>query len=80
MNDMNAKEAREKATSFTEGINASQYKDVKKRIEEAVYRGNLSCTYYKSLNDTVIEKLRSEGYQVDTYFDQIDGSSISISW
>lgn len=80
MNDMNAKEAREKATSVTEGINANQYKDVKKKIEEAVYRGQLSCNYYDSLNNAVIEKLRSEGYKVDSYYDQRDGSTISISW
>jgi chorismate mutase len=77
---MNAKEAREKATSIKNGINSAQYKKVMEKIEEAVKKGQLSVSYYSSLTHTVIQQLKSEGYEVISHYDQRDGTTININW
>ena len=77
---MNAKEAREKATSIKYGIDLSQYKKVMEKIEEAVKKGQLSVSYYSSLTHTVIEQLKAEGYKVISHHNQRDGTTININW
>jgi len=77
---MNAKEAREKSLRITGDKEKSQYNSIKARIEVAVDKGELSANYFSSLMPAVNKKLLEEGYEVSSYFDLRDGTTVTIKW
>jgi len=77
---MNAKEAREKALQITGDKEKSQYNSIKERIEVAVDKGELSAHYFSSLMPAVNKKLIDEGYKISSYFDQREGTMVTIKW
>ena len=77
---MNAQEAREKAMSIGSGKVAKQYNDVKNRIYKAVENGEFNAHYYDPLLEGVKQKLELEGFKIVSYYDQRDGTNITISW
>lgn len=77
---MTAKEAREKASSITTSQNSKIMEDIRSGIAKAVTNGKFSIYYYNSLPNAISDHLKSEGYTVDEFFDQRDGTTITISW
>jgi len=78
---MNAIEARNKAEKInTDEANAA-YQNVMKAIENAVNRGDYSCTVDLTLKDDLQKKLKGMGYKLDyQHGDYRDGSYYKISW
>ena len=77
---MDAKTARAKALSVTEGQNNSQYKEVLDSINKEVEKGKFKAYFYKSLSMGVQNKLTMDGYHISEHSDQRDGTTITISW
>jgi hypothetical protein len=77
---MNAKEAREKALDITGAKEKEQYSAIKTVISIAVDNGELSVHTYTPLLASVRRKLEKEGYTVNSYYDQRDGTTNTISW
>lgn len=76
---MNAKEARELAESLNNETNKAILKDVMSVIEGSVKRGEFSCTYCDSLNETIQTFLSNEGYKIK-YISTYRDSYYDISW
>jgi len=77
---MNAKEARQKALAIDHGKVSEQYEAIKAEIELAVYEGKFQAYYYSSILPGVKTALEGEGFQVDSFWDQKEGTTITISW
>jgi hypothetical protein len=77
---MDAKEARRRSLDITGNNEKTQYAEIHNWIVKEVNLGNFSVSYYKSLLSSVKKKLEDEGYGVDVYFDQRDGTTNTISW
>ena len=77
---MNAKEARERANSLTNTKAEKQYNEIQRLIEDAVKRSTFETYYYESLLPAVHTKLVNEGFDISDYFDQRDGTTVTISW
>ena len=39
-----------------------------------------SCYFHDSLRNDVENKLKSEGYEISSWYDQRDGATITITW
>lgn len=77
---MDAQEARKKATDINTGKNQDQYMKVKDSIRAAAENGELKCYAYESLRPSVLTALTAEGFVVSEFFDQRDGTTVTISW
>lgn len=81
MNLINAKEARQRTSSYINENDKAQLNEIasiiNRKIEiEHVYE----FFYYKKLSPAVIEKLKIEQYTIKDYSSQIDGFCYEISW
>jgi len=77
---MNAKEAREKSLRITGEAERTQYQEIKQKINRETDSGNLTCKYFKSLMPAVKLKLEEEGFNISVFFEQRDGTIVTISW
>lgn len=77
---MKAAEARKTAYIVNTDLIASQYAEIMKLIESEANKGKYSCYFYNSLIPDVENKLREDGYHINTHFDQRDGTTIIIEW
>ena len=76
---MNAKEARERSLSITEGSSRKQYDKIQIEIEKAVRLGKFETYYYEFLLPAVDQKLREEGYKVQEFSSRGE-TTVTISW
>lgn len=78
---MNAKEAREKATSLENEKIYKQLQEIQQEIEKRVKEARLEAHYYEKVHFKVIEQLKHDGYTV-TEFDggQREGYTLTIKW
>lgn len=78
---MNAKQAREQALSITNNKNAIEYATIKESIKYAVECGDLECTFFHSIGNSVKEQLTSEGYIISSSSDPREGSVMTtVKW
>ena len=77
---MNAEQAWEKALKITSEKERSQYISIKEDIEIEVDKGYMETRFYNSLMPSVEIALKSEGFKVSEFFDQKDGTTITIKW
>lgn len=77
---MDAKEARKRALKITGDKEKEQYHSIKMVISISVDEGKLSATTYTPLMSAVKRKLEEEGFRVNVYSDQRDGTTNTISW
>ena len=78
---MNAQEAREKARQIREQKENKEYTFVKRKIEEAVSKGELSVVIYEKISEVITLKLRKEGYTISSSTDTKDLSTVTyINW
>lgn len=61
---MNAKEARDTATSVLTGENNSQLAEILGAIKESVSAGKFEAWYYNSIHEVVRTRLSEMGYEV----------------
>ena len=77
---MNAKEAREKALTITGDNEKKQYDAIQLVIGLAADEGKLKTHTYVPLFPSVKLKLEEEGYSISEFFDQRDGTTVTINW
>ena len=78
---MNASEARKKATSVNNTVNATLLAEIEKKIEQAVANGATSVDVGYISNPTVMKALEDNGYKVKNFTDPRGGESwCTISW
>jgi len=77
---MNAQEARKRALEITGSAEKTQYAEIQNKIGVAVDDGKMECHYYNSVMPAVSVRLASEGYKISSYFDQREGTTVTITW
>ena len=78
---MNASEARKKATSVNNTVNATLLAEIEKKIEQAVANGATSVNVGYISNPTVIKVLLDAGYTAKNMDDQREQACwCTISW
>ncbi len=78
---MNASEARKRATSTSNAVNASLLAEIEKQIEKAVNDGDTSVNVAYLSNPHVRKALEDNGYKVENNTDPRGGDSwCIISW
>ena len=78
---MNASEARKKATSVNNTVNATLLAEIEKKIETAVTAGDTTVDVAYLSNPTVMKALEDNGYKVKNFTDPRGGESwCTISW
>lgn len=78
---MNASEARKKATSVNNTVNATLLAEIEKKIETAVNVGGTTVDVAYLSNSTVMKALEDNGYKVENNTDPRGGDSwCTISW
>lgn len=81
---MKASEARamvEQSSKELEANDQSQYNDIMRNIQAEIKK-NLSYEmwYYKTISKPLIKRLVDDGYKVENYSDQREGTMYKISW
>ena len=77
---MNAKKARQLAKKVNIHNEASQYADIKSKIENEANDGKYETFYYQSLLKDVEEKLIEEGFNIRYLPDRMNETIIKITW
>ena len=77
---MNAREARDIAFKINTDAVESQYADIQKQIENAAKEGKYEAYFFEPLKPDVRDIIEKDGYRVQSFSDQRDGTTITISW
>lgn len=78
---MTAKEAKQKAELVLFDATDSQYSKVIKEIEIAINRGEFKVIIFHALHPFVIERLKTDGYNVKSNLNDPRGeNSATIEW
>ena len=80
LKNMNAKEARDVADQHNLMATTTQYNNIKLMIEKESKAGVYSVTTSTPLLAPVHNMLKAEGFEVEENFNQIDGTTVIISW
>lgn len=80
-NNMNAKEARQKAVMFLNTRDEIQFTLIKQQIKDKAVKGEFELLFYNRLHDSVKKLLEKEDYSVvrDSY-DRDGSTTYKISW
>lgn len=80
MNIIPASLAREQANKpLRENTNGTLSK-IMEQINKAISKGEFFIFFYESIQSTLIDILKQEGYKIDNLSDQRDGICYKISW
>jgi hypothetical protein len=69
---MNASEARSEAKKVYDLCNNTEYNDIKTKIKSVVAKGQFKLVLNVAPSQIVKDKLISEGYKVESFYDQRD--------
>lgn len=80
MNIIPASTARQKSIqTHTESSNGTLSK-INEQINKAISKGEFFIFFYDSIQSTLVDILKQEGYKIDNLSDQRDGICYKISW
>lgn len=77
---MIAEEARKKALEVKNKEIYGEYETISNDILKEVNKGKFSLVVYSNLKPEVIKILKEEGYKVESFSEQREGSWTTIEW